>query len=75
MPFGYAACIPLTGLTGRLSLCISPETKRGKGDAPRLHQIGGGLLTQMLQLGAFGEQMVVHENACSAAPRPPLAVA
>ena len=56
-------------LTGRLSLCISPETKRGKGDAPRLRQVGGGAMTQMLQLGAFAEQMVVHENACVAVNR------
>ena len=56
-------------LTGRLSLCISPETKRGKGDVPRLRQVGGGPLTQALQLGAFAEQMVVHENACVAVNR------
>ena len=51
-------------LTGHLSLCISPETKRGKDDAPRLKLVGGAALTPMTQLGAFAEQMVVHENAC-----------
>ncbi len=51
-------------LTGRLSLCVSPETKRGKDDAPRLTLVGGAALTPMAQLGAFAEQMLVHENAC-----------
>jgi S-(hydroxymethyl)glutathione dehydrogenase/alcohol dehydrogenase len=38
-------------LTGRLSLCISPETKRGADDEPRLTQ-NGAALPQFLNLSS-----------------------
>ena len=53
-------------LTGRLSLCTSSEMRRGPDETPRLAHVGGAPLNQLLQLGAFAEQMVVHENACVA---------
>jgi S-(hydroxymethyl)glutathione dehydrogenase / alcohol dehydrogenase len=53
-------------VTGRLSLCISGDTKRQKGDAPRLTRPDGSIVNQMLNLSAFAEQMLIHENACVA---------
>jgi len=50
-------------LTGHLSRCISPETKRQKGDAPRLAK-DSKLMNQFLNLSSFAEQMLIHENAC-----------
>ena len=52
-------------LTGHLSLCVSPETKRGADDEPRLSQNGAGL-PQFLNLSSFAEQMLIHEHACVA---------
>ena len=52
-------------LTGHMSLCVSPETKRGKDDEPRLTQAGAGL-PQFLNLSSFAEQMLIHEHACVA---------
>ncbi len=56
-------------LTGHLSLCTSTEMRRGDSEAPRLALVGGAPLNQLLQLGAFAEQMVVHEHACVAIDR------
>jgi S-(hydroxymethyl)glutathione dehydrogenase / alcohol dehydrogenase len=53
-------------VTGRLSLCISGDTKRQKGDDPRLTRSDGSIVNQMLNLSAFAEQMLIHENACVA---------
>ena len=50
-------------LTGHMSLCISPETKRGEGDEPRLSQVGG-TMGQFLNLSSFAEYMLIHEHAC-----------
>lgn len=55
-------------LTGRMSICPSPDTQRRKGEAPRLfredaHQDPG--MNQFLNLSAFAEQMLVHEHACT----------
>ncbi|MFM8939959.1 MAG: Zn-dependent alcohol dehydrogenase [Phenylobacterium sp.] len=50
-------------LTGRLSLCVSPETKRESGDEPRLTQ-NGAPLPQFLNLSSFAEYMLIHEHAC-----------
>jgi S-(hydroxymethyl)glutathione dehydrogenase/alcohol dehydrogenase len=52
-------------LTGRMSLCVSPELQRGADEPPRL---GGkdAPIAQFLNLSAFAEQMLVHENACVA---------
>jgi S-(hydroxymethyl)glutathione dehydrogenase/alcohol dehydrogenase len=52
-------------LTGHLSLCVSPETKRGADDEPRL-SAATGPMAQYLNLSSFAEQMLVHEHACVA---------
>ncbi|MCC7267609.1 MAG: Zn-dependent alcohol dehydrogenase [Caulobacteraceae bacterium] len=52
-------------VTGHLSLCQSPETKREASDEPRLSQ-GGAPMPQYLNLSSFAEQMLIHENACVA---------
>lgn len=55
-------------LTGRLNLCVSPELQRGENEAPRLGGVGADM-AQFLNLSAFAEQMLVHENACVAIRR------
>jgi S-(hydroxymethyl)glutathione dehydrogenase/alcohol dehydrogenase len=52
-------------VTGHLSRCVSPETKRGKDDAPRI-SLADKPVAQLVGLGAFAEQMLVHENGCVA---------
>ena len=52
-------------LTGRMSLCVSPDTKREKDDEPRLSAANGPML-QYLNLSSFAEQMLIHEHACVA---------
>jgi len=55
-------------LPGHLSLCDSPDTRRSKGDEPRLayqHKP----MPQFANLSAFAEQMLVHEHACVAIRR------
>src|SRR4051795_8474132 len=52
-------------LGGRMSLCVSPETKRGQEDEPRLSSKSGPML-QYLNLSSFAEQMLIHEHACVA---------
>ena len=52
-------------LTGHMSLCVSPETKRQAGDEPRLAQQVGPM-NQYLNLSSFAEQMLIHEHACVA---------
>jgi S-(hydroxymethyl)glutathione dehydrogenase / alcohol dehydrogenase len=49
-------------LTGHLSICQSPEVKPAPGSQKRLRW-NGAHLNQFLNLSAFAEQMVVHENA------------
>jgi S-(hydroxymethyl)glutathione dehydrogenase/alcohol dehydrogenase len=49
-------------LTGHMSLCQEPETRRGQDEDPRLSQ-GGGVLQQFANLGSFAEYMLVHEHA------------
>ena len=49
-------------LTGRMNLCQEPETKRKAGEAPRISQ-NGAALEPFANLGAFAEQMLVHEHA------------
>ncbi|WEJ74875.1 Zn-dependent alcohol dehydrogenase [Pseudomonas sp. PSE14] len=52
-------------VTGHLSLCVSPDTKRGKDDEPRLSEIQSlKPVNQFMNLSSFAEQMLVHENAC-----------
>jgi S-(hydroxymethyl)glutathione dehydrogenase/alcohol dehydrogenase len=55
-------------LTGRLSLCVSPELQRLEGEAPRLGAEAAPM-AQFLNLSAFAEQMLIHENACVAIRR------
>ena len=50
-------------VSGRMSLCLGANTRRGATDAPRLSQ-DGETVNQMLNLSAFAEQMLIHENAC-----------
>ena len=52
-------------LTGHMSLCVSPDTKRGKEDEPRLTSAKGPMV-QYLNLSSFAEQMLIHEHACVA---------
>ncbi|MET0274102.1 MAG: Zn-dependent alcohol dehydrogenase [Phenylobacterium sp.] len=52
-------------LTGRMSLCVSPETKRGPDEEPRLSSAKGPMV-QYLNLSSFAEQMLIHEHACVA---------
>ena len=52
-------------LTGHMSLCTSPETKRDEKDEPRLSQPTGPM-TQYLNLSSFAEMMLIHEHACVA---------
>jgi S-(hydroxymethyl)glutathione dehydrogenase / alcohol dehydrogenase len=52
-------------LTGHMSLCVSPETKRGPDDEPRLASANGPMM-QYLNLSSFAEQMLIHEHACVA---------
>lgn len=49
-------------LTGRMSLCQEPETKRDSKDEQRLSD-NGKPLQQFANLGSFAEMMLVHEHA------------
>ncbi len=49
-------------LTGHMSLCQNPETRRGQDEQPRLAQ-GDVSVTQFANLSSFAEQMLVHEHA------------
>lgn len=51
-------------VTGRMALCLGGDTRRGKGEAPRLALAGGEPINQMLNLSALSEQMLIHEHAC-----------
>jgi len=52
-------------LTGHMSRCVSPETKREAGEEPRLGEAPGAM-NQFLNLSSFAEQMLIHEHACVA---------
>ncbi|WHU03756.1 MULTISPECIES: Zn-dependent alcohol dehydrogenase [unclassified Sphingomonas] len=56
-------------VTGRPSLCIDPSTRRPADAEPRLSLQDGTGLAPFLNLSAFAEQMLVHENACVAISR------
>jgi S-(hydroxymethyl)glutathione dehydrogenase/alcohol dehydrogenase len=49
-------------LTGRLSLCVKPDTRRRDDEEPRL-LARGSAMTQFANLSAFAEQMLIHEHA------------
>jgi S-(hydroxymethyl)glutathione dehydrogenase/alcohol dehydrogenase len=53
-------------VTGRPSLCIDPSTRRPADAEPRLRLTDGTPLAPFLNLSAFAETMLVHENACVA---------
>jgi S-(hydroxymethyl)glutathione dehydrogenase/alcohol dehydrogenase len=55
-------------VTGHLSLCVSPETRRSKGDEPRLTYVQKPM-PQFANLSAYAEQMLVHEHALVAIRR------
>jgi S-(hydroxymethyl)glutathione dehydrogenase / alcohol dehydrogenase len=48
-------------MSGRPYLCGGASTRRGKGEPPRLSQ-RGAKINQYIHVGAFAEQMLVHEN-------------
>ncbi|MET0336563.1 MAG: Zn-dependent alcohol dehydrogenase [Caulobacter sp.] len=54
-------------LTGHMSLCVSPETRRSKEDEPRLYRedLAAPRMNQFLNLSSFAEYMLVHEHACT----------
>lgn len=52
-------------VTGHLSLCSGAETRRAKGDDARIATADTSMV-QFLNLSAFAEQMLIHENACVA---------
>ena len=52
-------------LSGHMSLCVSPETKREESETPRLTSAAGSM-NQYLNLSSFAEQMLIHEHACVA---------
>jgi S-(hydroxymethyl)glutathione dehydrogenase/alcohol dehydrogenase len=49
-------------LTGHMSLCQEPETRRSQDEEPRISH-GGGAVQQFANLGSFAEHMLVHEHA------------
>ena len=53
-------------ISGRPSLCVDPSTRRAKGAPPRLSLQDGTPLAPFLNLSAYAEMMLVHENACVA---------
>ncbi len=48
---------------GQQSLCQDPSIKRSKDQPPKL-TMDGETVNQFLNLSAFAEKMLVHENAC-----------
>lgn len=63
-------------LSGHMSLCVSPETRRAKGETPRLYAKPNAqdpaprpVVNQFLNLSSFAEQMLIHEHACTAIRR------
>ncbi len=58
-------------VTGRMALCLGGDTRRQKFDGARLTRAGRNsgepeVVSQMLNLSAFAEKMLVHEHACVA---------
>ncbi|HTG39741.1 Zn-dependent alcohol dehydrogenase [Sphingomonas sp.] len=53
-------------VSGRPSLCTSPATRRPADASARLSLADGAPLAPFLNLSAFAEAMLVHENACVA---------
>jgi S-(hydroxymethyl)glutathione dehydrogenase/alcohol dehydrogenase len=55
-------------VTGHLSLCVSPDTKRASDEESRLTYVQKPI-PQFLNLSAYAEQMLVHEHALVAIRR------
>lgn len=55
-------------VSGRPSLCIDRSVRRPRDAAPRLRLRDGTPVATFLNLSAFAEQMLIHENACVAIP-------
>lgn len=53
-------------VTGRMALCLGGNTRRTVDGGPRITRADGAPVMQMLNLSAFSEQMLIHENACVA---------
>lgn len=53
-------------VSGRPSLCVDSSTRRPKDAEPRLKMADGTPIAHFLNLSAFAEQMLIHENACVA---------
>ena len=53
-------------VTGRMAMCLGEGTRRAKSADPRITRSGGETVNQMLNLSAFAERMLIHENACVA---------
>ena len=54
-------------VTGRMALCLGADTRRSADQTPRIiRSIDKTPVGQMLNLSAFCEQMLIHENACVA---------
>ncbi len=56
-------------VTGHMSLCVDASVRRPKGAPPRLRFADGAPVSQMLNLSAYAEMMLVHEHACVAIDR------
>src|SRR3954471_24362747 len=52
-------------LTGYMSLCVSPDTRRDQTAEQRITS-DKGPINQYLNLSSFAEQMLIHEHACVA---------
>src|SRR4051812_534604 len=52
-------------VTGRLWLCVDASTRRKKGDEPRV-ALDGAPVHQLLNVGGYAGQLLVHENGCVA---------
>lgn len=53
-------------VSGRPSLCIDASVRRPDGAEPRLKLTDGTPIAHYLNLSAFAERMLIHENACVA---------
>jgi S-(hydroxymethyl)glutathione dehydrogenase/alcohol dehydrogenase len=51
-------------VTGRMALCLGGDTRRLPGAPSRITAADGSPIAQMLNLSAFAEAMLIHENAC-----------
>ena len=53
-------------VSGRPSLCVDASIRRPEGSEPRLRLADGTPVAHYLNLSAFAETMLIHENACVA---------